>query len=433
MAFRQYTRCYIHTPGDKPFNRDDLLGFALGASAPGLITAILAFLAGANLIGFIAIAVQYAATIVAIADRWLFHRLVCLSGDQCAVGRVDPIEKPATLGEFDNDDYFDMRLMPHRHNDEYIAPNFGFFAPPSGSDPLATPPWKTNSPPRPGPSADGKTEQTKSNDIFLDGLQGSTLIRPTLQDLPYNPVEIGTTPVHGFNEKENGLVSRCALHCEAEGNFWQAMRDYAPLLGTAVGVGAAAGAAAGCALGGFFGPIGCIIGAIVGAIAGAIGAAGVGANTAFHSDPGDYNDANVGDTPLGRLAPNDMVVVYGTHVYDGFHEGWHEFHPLKAVMRFNDMFVFGRHQYLEWDPDFPDSGLPPTGLSADDMRRGLDSPAFKAAAQAVRDQWCIAISQRFDPAIRQNQEKPEHRWTAHPAVDGCRPNESPPSSAPPIH
>ena len=26
-------------------------------------------------------------------------------------------------------------------------------------------------------------------------------------------------------------------------------------------------------------------------------------------------------------------MVYGTHVYDGFHEGWHEFHPLKAIIK----------------------------------------------------------------------------------------------------
>ena len=57
--FRQYTKCYQHTPGDKPFNKGDLTGFVLGASAPGLIAALLAFLAGFNVAGFAIIGAQF--------------------------------------------------------------------------------------------------------------------------------------------------------------------------------------------------------------------------------------------------------------------------------------------------------------------------------------------------------------------------------------
>src|SRR5215471_20638558 len=240
MAFRQYTKCYNHTPGDKPFNKSDLIGFVLGASAPGLIAVTLAFVTGAPGVGFLAIAVQYASTIVAVADEWLFHRLVCLTGDQCAVGTVEPLEKPSDLGEFDNDDYFDMRLLPHRHEDEYKAPNTGFFAPPADpSDPLATPTWATNVPPLPGPSLDGAVAHAPQNDIFLDGLQGSALLQPLIHDLPYNPVGLDEVPLFGFQGSPDTKVTRCTLHCEAEGNFWQAMKDYAPIQGVAVGAAAA--------------------------------------------------------------------------------------------------------------------------------------------------------------------------------------------------
>jgi hypothetical protein len=44
---RQYTQCYDHTPGDKPFSKDDLLALVAGNAWPGGTVAILAFLAGA--------------------------------------------------------------------------------------------------------------------------------------------------------------------------------------------------------------------------------------------------------------------------------------------------------------------------------------------------------------------------------------------------
>ena len=143
--FRQYTQCYNHTPGDKPFNKSDLAGFVVGTSAPGLIGAILAFLSGASVVGFIIIAIQYAITIVAVANEWLFHRLVCVSGDECAVGTVQDDPSRGDLGEFDNDQFFDLRPMPHRENDEYKGPNNNFSLTMPGSS-------------TPGPSKDGKTE-----------------------------------------------------------------------------------------------------------------------------------------------------------------------------------------------------------------------------------------------------------------------------------
>jgi hypothetical protein len=72
-------------------------------------------LLGAYAIGFIIVAVRYAVTITAIANEWLYHRLVCISGNQCAVGTVNmPPNRDTLLGAFDNVQFFDIRLMPHR-------------------------------------------------------------------------------------------------------------------------------------------------------------------------------------------------------------------------------------------------------------------------------------------------------------------------------
>jgi hypothetical protein len=419
MAFRQYTRCYNHTPGDKPFNKSDLMMFVLGASAPGLIIAILGFLAGSagNIVGFVAIIIQYAVTITAVANEWLHHRLCCISGDQCAVGTVEsPPAMGSLLGEFDNDQYFDIRLMPHRHQDEYRAPNTR---------------WN-ETPPRPGLSLDGESESHPQNDIFLDLFQGTTLLKPFFTDLPYRPVSEDAPALAEAAKLANfdGTVTRCTLHCEAEGSFWSDMKATAALQGIAVGGGAAvggiAGAEAGCAIGVSFCGIGCIAGAIIGGIIGALGGGALGgylaASAAFNSDPGNVNDANVGDGPLGDLHDQDQVVVFGTLVYDGFHEGWHEFHPLKAVIKASDPKIANLGApYLEWDPAFPSGSTPPAGLTAADMRAGLASPAFATAAKKVQNDWCRLVREAFDPATVNTQSQPEHRWAVHPLVDGCSP------------
>jgi len=286
-------------------------------------------------------------------------------------------------------------------------------------------------PPGPGPAIDPLTLAHPANDMFLDNFQGTDLVKPIFAnnppdpvDLPYDHVPSEETPLGG--EFPGVKLSRSTLHCEAEGNFWQAMKDYAALQGAAVGTGAAAGAAAGCAAGSVFGLIGCLIGAAIGALAGGGAAAAAGAYAAFNSNPGDFNDANVGDTPITPILKDDLIVVYGTHVYDGFHEGWHEFHPIMAILKFNNLNFQGAIQYLEWDPNFPDGAEVPVGLTVADMRAGLNSGAFRAAAQKVLDQWCAAISQPLAPGMANTQALPENRWTIHPAVDGCQPAGSPP-------
>jgi hypothetical protein len=314
---------------------------------------------------------------------------------------------PATsdLGEFDNDEFFDLALMPY-------APE--------------------------------RVRDLPAVTIFDDGFQGQELLRPHDDLLS----QLGYYEAEDVRTHDRSKVAKKWMHCEAEGDFWVRMGDLAAAIGLLGGVAAVAtvagivgGAAAGCAIGGFLGPIGCIIGAIIGAIIGGLIAGGGSALVVdavlegiFETNPGDVDDANVGDEPLGRLVRGDKVVVFGEHVYDGLHEGWHEIHALLAICKIGTFKTPEGTEasfYVEWDPGFPESDKPPSHefdpalpeLAPADMRTGLASDPFRKRATALRDRWCRLLSERFDEKVEQTQQGLDQRWTVHPAVDGCTPAE----------
>lgn len=442
MAFKKYTQCYVHTPGDKPFNEDDLAELAivhglLPAAFFGALTGLVVGLAVGGPIGavvgilvgiFSGVTVGFATAVTEASHEWRFHRLICLTGTKCAIGTVRKDPEIGDLGEFDNDEFFDLVLMPHHSADafDYHAQSDNYKIPKQGIV---------------HPDAQAKLDAHPKNDVYTDpdGCQGSELMRPSITDLSYD-------------------TKRSWLHVEAEGDFWVRMAELAFWLGLLVGlltaatVGAAigggiAGAAIGCAIGAVFFGIGCLIGAIIGAIIGAaLGAAVVGGigyliikgilDAIFAADPGDIEDANIGDRRLGPIRAGDKVALVGEHVYDGFHEGWHEMHPLMAIVKLGDEKM-GKEApfYLEWNPDFQDSDPVPgdlpsmpsspaddvTQLTPDDMRQGLDSAKFLRRALWLRKHWCGLLTEAFDPAVGETQQGLVHRWTIHPRVDGCRP------------
>lgn len=448
MPFRKYTQCYVHTPGDKPFHEDDLVGLALiHGVAPGALFGALTglavgFLAGGPIgaiIGiFAGISVGIATALTEAANRWRYHRLVCLTGVQCAVGIVREDPTRGDLGAFDNDEFFDLQLMPHPIGDKINkngSEKFAYDYAGQSDNYKATPPTPA---PLWDATANANLLNHPKNDVLTDGFQGSDLVRPSITDLPYD-------------------TSHNWIHCEAEGDFWQRVTDFALALGMlaallAIATGAAAvgggiaGAAIGCAIGGIFGPIGCLIGAILGAILGALLAGGAAAaisyaiikailQAIFDAHPGDVEDANIGDAALGPIRVGDHVVAYGEHVYDGFHEGWHELHPLMAIIKLADKKMNSESDfYLEWNPNFGASDpLPPdlpdmpssppnqdiTHLTADDMRQGLDSDKFTRRAKWLQRRWCGMLNEAFSDGVRQNQQGLTERWTVHPLVDGC--------------
>ena len=455
MAFRKYTKCYeypgpLHSAG-KPFNkkRDSVFDLAVAATialsimASGIIIGAaggpVGLVIGA-IAGFVVgVIVGVAHTITQGANKWLYQRLICLAGrPKCAVGIV--VEGPAysELGDLDNDEFFDLQLMPHRKEDNYVT--------------LYDPASPQQGAPRYGTVAADQTAHIVAhpqNEIYLDNFQGEELLKPQGRMLQPEPEYLG------YNDQTKDpkeLHTASGLHCEAEGDFWVRMKDLAfalgalavPLVALTVGgavAGGSAGFASGCALGAwFFGPIGCLIGGIIGAILGAAAlgaAAGLGSKAIvdlvlqaiFDANPGEVEDANVGDASLGPIIPGNRVAVLGEFVYDGFHDGWHELHPLMAVQKIVDDRVADGDDYLTWDPFFSDGVKPPTGLSADDMRKGMNSTAFAARARDICNKWCATLREPFEPKTRQEQQKLTHRWTIHPLVDGCDPNE-PPSPGP---
>ncbi|MEO8440648.1 MAG: hypothetical protein ABI540_10565 [Spartobacteria bacterium] len=400
MAFKKYTQCYSYLEtGVKPFHIDDLVATVAGAAGVGAVGAIISWALGIWVLGGIFFTIGFVNAIITVANLWLYHRLACLTGVKCAVGMVHQKPDDGGLGNFDNDQFFNVILMPHRLEDT------------NGADGNTTP----------------ELDAHPENYVHRDGLMGEELLTsiPESGDLPYD-----------FSKEES-----TTLHCEAEGAFWVKMKEWAVvmgiILGTTTTLGVAGGAAAGAAIGCAFGPIICLLAIIIGAIIGGlIGGAVGGAIDAgimaiiFEASMGDVEEANVGDADLGPIREGDRVIVLGEHVYDGFHEGWNEFHPLMAVMKLNQTNQFS---YLLWDPAFPDGGAAPgdtddmpadiRNLFAQDIQEGLSSTKFAKRAHWLRRKYCGMLRDAFEPRTRDEQKKARHRWTIHPAVDGCREEE----------
>jgi hypothetical protein len=96
-----------------------------------------------------------------------------------------------------------------------------------------------------------------------------------------------------------------------------------------------------------------------------------------------------------------------------------------AIIKAGDPKLAHTLPYIEWNPDFP-GGTPPAGLMVSDMKKGLASANFTAAAHALREEWCSRLREAFDAGTRNTQREPQHRWTIHPDVDGCDPGDGPP-------
>src|ERR1700694_1571588 len=177
MAFKKYTQCYNYlVTGEKPLNLDDLFSTVLGAAGPGGVAALIGGASGACVFAGISLTIAFVSAIATVADLWLFHRLVCLTGNKCAVGIVGEDPHHGGLGNFDNDEFFSLVLMPHRKEDKIGPPGSAFTTAEQDAHP--------------------------TNYIHQDHLMGEELLVPVAQsgDLPYDL------------SREDAAT----LHCEAE-------------------------------------------------------------------------------------------------------------------------------------------------------------------------------------------------------------------------
>jgi hypothetical protein len=456
MAYKRYTSCFLYPSGGKPYNESDraawiaeqlLLAVAIGGTFT--LVGLLAGPFGAVIGAILGSIVGLTNFLDNAADQWLNHRLICLNKDnpQCAVGVVSYNPNPGELGNWDNDEFFDVVLMPH---------------PP---EPTVTDAWDKDI------TWYNPISYKPANRYVLDGKK---VVIPSPYDKyvgDHSANELYATfqgqdllTIRDDIQKDLGSAElyhheRACLHCEAEGDFWVRIRQLAPALALLImaalavtaattAAGAAAGGAAGCAIGSFFfGPIGCAIGALLGSLLGGAAGAAAGAlgsyfgainpilQAIFEAGRGNVEDANVGDKDHSPIRMGDQVAVLGEHVYDGYHTGWTEFHPLMACVKTGPPIwdqPAGSKYYLVWQPALVPPIIPdmPPGetiaLTEQDMHEGLNSDRFLQRCKNLKNTWCGMLQDAFDENTRTTQQGLEHRWTIHPAVDGCRSEPAPP-------
>jgi hypothetical protein len=315
-----------------------------GLLAGGVMAAI-AIAAGEPWCAFYAIEVFAMAGVIAFCEWWLYDRLICLGGDRAAIGMLVSIE-PATgksgLGAFDTDYSINLLLYDD-------------------------PPGITQA-------------SAETRPPFGELIRGQQAI-----------TDIGLpTPGETATDVATGIES-AVLHAEFEG---AGIRDLK--IGAQAGLGLSIAALLACVF--IPGPIGAAVAAFLAFLAFLAALIGGLFGLGDTGSPGDV-DAGLGDLhtndPSNANIGADLLYVYGTWVYDSYHEGWNELHPIKVCSR------IGR-----WDGDWPDN--------FDD----------------IVDRVTGAFDDANDPSTRNKQKHPRHDWHEHPDVDGCeneQENPDPPS------
>lgn len=277
--------------------------------------------------------------LIAFCRWWLYDRLICLDGDVCAAGMLLTVEPPtgkSGLERFDTDYSINLVFPPHLV---------------------------------------GATQA----DVENDGFEGNLI-----KEQP--AIAARNLDWQGYTSRQwANYPSTAVLHGEFEG-----AGIYDLLQTCLAALPVAAAAAVVCTIP-IFGWIACLILLLIAAI---IVVAGIVVALNDTANPSDV-DANLGELhvndPTGRGA--DILVVKGTWVYDSFHEGWNEIHPIKHCQRIGT-----------WDGSW----------------------SFVGDVNAWVKGWCDAIASATADLTVNNQGKPENQWTIHPVIDGCRPDDNKP-------
>lgn len=326
--YNQYTTC---TPSS---SWQSMAAYIAWATVPLTLIFSPMMVATPWCIPFIALAIA-AVGLVAGCDWWLNVRLVCLGGDRSMVGMIVSLEpsrgKTDFFGELDTD--FSMNLLIYP-----CLPGV------SQSDAEATSPYGVLM---------AETQGVKDDVGFFRGEHA---------------------PEHPSATEPDSWV----LHAEFEG---AGMRDFR--IGALVAMGLAIAAVFVCsAVPPPWGIVAAAILALLAFLAGLIG---------YLLGDHDYTDPGQGAIP-GVLNQNDpgtglgadLLYVAGTWVFDSFHEGWNELHPIKKCTPIGTWTGV-------WPADIPEKA------------KKLDD----------------GFGDARDPAVVDRQGDLHWTWQVHPYVDGC--------------
>jgi hypothetical protein len=310
----------------------DYSGWGGAVALTTIIGLAIALLTGA----WVVLAPTAMADLVAFCEWWLYKRLVCLDGEKCVIGMlltIEPPDKKSGFEQFDTDFSINLVLAPH-------------------------------------------TIYTDRATVENDGISGG-LIKE--QDATKN---IGLGFVGYTSKQWANYPNTPVLHAEFEGGGIYDLMQAAKIVLALTAVGAVV-----CSIP-VIGWVACAIIFIIAAIVAIVGV------VIALNDEGSPSDANAELTELHTNDPTgtgaDILLVRGTWIYDSFHDGWNELHPVLYAQKVGT-----------WGGSW-----------------GFD-------AKIATDSWCNAVGEAGSPLTKGEQEKPENKWTIHPEVDGCDPGEEP--------
>lgn len=372
MPGPQYTSCVDRKDYKNPnFDAETII------AAAGLVYALAT--GGLSLIATLFAAM---AALLKVCEYILHGKLVCLGGEQCAIGRVtafETVDDKSGLDKLDNDFGINMLLAPH---------DLGIFA-------------------------QGGDQKKNYERVTTDGMQGNLITEQADMPVPresstgqwhspkYRPT-FTTYPDRSFITYEPFLGSKGTpydvpiLHCEIEG---ERARQVCGTLHDLAGLGIPG--LCKFKLGPI--PLGKIVCALIATVLAPIVIAALIAAWILGSE--DNRDVD----GAGELGRGECILVRGRWVYDAGHQGWNEIHAVFSVQRIASTECDWGTFQKEWDRWCQRTGeVPP-------REPGGTRPTIMTPAQ----------EQVYDAQLQ-----PENRWHFHPLVDGCAPKPTEPE--PPV-
>lgn len=229
----------------------------------------------------------------------------------------------------------------------------------------------------------GGDDDYTMNIILAPGQEYLTTVNPKI-----------TAIGRGYTTKEKYLTM---LHCEFEGDGIHKIREYMYVI---LAMLTAA----------FYlpWPVDFIV-ALMAILLGFIGGYNNFRSPSNASSPGNPLDVNPN---LGSLSGGDLVVVKGEWIYDSLHAGWNEIHPVRHCE-----IIIERESIMVSEADLGwDDYIVPHPLTGTPMT--LEDPAN---VELYRQKWCGMIKDGEKAEEDGSRYHPQHEWTIHPLVDGCKP------------